>query len=85
MICEKCKEEGKRSTVSRDFGTISTDMAFYPDWDEEGVYHYHDGNISTSSFRCSNEHRFTVRQHGSICGAPGCDWNSKVKTEITYD
>lgn len=58
MICQKCKDENKKSCVY-DSGTISTDMASSHYYDEDGHIHFHNPNSHTQSFRCSNGHNFS--------------------------
>lgn len=70
MICPKCKELGEKSRVYG--GTGMTTCAYYtPYWDEEGVYHHHDGNRHTYSYNCSNGHSITVTGTGKC---PNCNW-----------
>ena len=65
MICEQCKETGQRSRVYPG-GSTSTLMMAHPYYDEDGVYHENDPNISTQYFSCSNRHRWSsVTQHGA--------------------
>lgn len=72
MICPKCKEEGNTSKVYSGYGmtTCAGTMSYY---DEQGKYHYHDSNITTSQATCSNGHRITMKS-SSKCSS--CDFGS---------
>jgi hypothetical protein len=71
MICKTCREEG---TVSEVYPGVSetTLMHFSPWYDEKGVYHSHNGNTVTTSYKCSNGHQWTDKRESSPC--PGCNW-----------
>jgi hypothetical protein len=83
MICAKCMEEGKKSRVSSQGGTVTL-MYCKPYWDEDGAYHHHDSNIHTTGFKCSEGHSWIERSHG-VCPAPGCTWNDTRLQEAKYD
>ena len=83
MICEKCREQGLKSTI-QSFGGTSTLAGYIPFYDEDGNYHSHDGNTITYSYQCSNGHRFDVSKNGSPCFVSGCDWNDSIKETVTY-
>ena len=70
-LCPFCIEAG---TKSRLYGgtTVVTCMYSPPYHDEEGHYHSHDPNHHTTSYHCSNGHRFSVSLTLG-CPAPGCD------------
>lgn len=72
MICKTCKDEGKKSEVYPGMA-MTTLMYCRPYYDEEGTYHHHDRNTTTTDYRCSNGHAWTERRRGGIC--PGCDWS----------
>jgi hypothetical protein len=74
----------RRCTVYVPGYGASTDMAFHPFYDENGVYHNHDGNTHGESWSCSNGHRWH-RSWQSICPAPDCEWNVTRKDKITWD
>jgi len=80
VICPKCKEQGRKSTISIGMSTITA--AYYaPYYDQEGIYHYHDGNNRTDGYICSNGHRIVVRGTGKC---PNCSWghlNEKIAVE----
>jgi hypothetical protein len=44
-----------------------------PFYDEDGVYHDHDPNVSSSTLTCSNGHKW-AESSKSPCPAPGCDY-----------
>lgn len=58
MKCQKCVEQGLESKVY--VGTTMTTLAYSaPFYDENGRYHYHNPNTTTTEYRCSNGHSFT--------------------------
>lgn len=59
MICEQCKQEGKRSQINVGGAGVSTAMAVRYFYDEEGRYHAHDPNSLTITFRCTNGHSWS--------------------------
>jgi len=78
MLCPKCQEENKKSKVYNGC-TFCTAVYYRPYYDEEGTYHNHDANKRTTSYSCSNGHRFSVTDYGSC----RCGWGGgEVKTEI---
>jgi len=56
MICDQCKAENKKSTITPASYAAITAMCHIQYWDEDGKHHYHDPNIRTQSFSCSNGH-----------------------------
>lgn len=72
MKCPKCVEDGERSTLTGGVGT-TTLMYAAPFYDEDGNYHDHNPNATTTSYQCSRGHRITVTTHRR-CGS--CDWGS---------
>jgi len=69
-ICPFCAREGRKSQL-RPGISFKTAMYFAPYYDEEGKYHFHDGNMTTTDFGCSNGHRFDYRRKG-YCS---CGWS----------
>lgn len=61
MICPKCKEEGRKSTITS-CGCTSTLMGWSPYYDEEGNYHSHDPNGLREQAYCSNKHKLDIRR-----------------------
>jgi hypothetical protein len=78
MICPICEQEGKKSKVYGGHG-MRTLMYCQPWYDEEGKYHDHDSNVSTTEWRCSNNHQWTER----ISGECWCGWGKDRKRNWT--
>lgn len=75
MKCPECQKQGLKSIVYE--GPIMSTASYSPPfYDEDGVRHDHDGNITTFSYSCSNGHRWSKRM-GKSCPAPGCDWSNE--------
>ena len=72
VICERCRAEGQRSTVTS-LPTATTLMADSEWWDEVGNHHRHDLNRRGSAFRCSNGHAWQVSW---LDGCPSCDYGT---------
>ena len=72
MKCAECEKAGETSRVYVGMG-MTTSMFCQPYYDEQGIYHHHDLNITTQSFSCSRGHAWaaTVPNH-----CPSCDWKS---------
>jgi hypothetical protein len=47
-------------------------------YDEEGILHDHNPNVTTTAYRCSNGHIFETRERHK-CPADGCSHNSGGK------
>lgn len=62
------------------YGNISERNAFY---DEEGVYHCHNGNVDVSVFRCSNGHE-TKSTHYTTCQCGFAAGESRMETVEDY-
>lgn len=77
MICAECREEGERSTVSLG-ETTTTDVAYSPFWDEDGVRHVHDPNEITTSYLCSNGHEWSESEI-TLCQVVGCGYGRVEK------
>lgn len=58
MKCPECAKEGKRSRVSVGMSS-TTCMGFQAYYDEDGLYHCHDPNITTTSYSCSEGHSWS--------------------------
>lgn len=67
--CEICKIENKRHDVFRT-GRQTTNIEANPFYDKGGNYHWHDPNIVTEWYRCSNHHQFKVVRDIRPC--PSC-------------
>jgi len=61
MICEECKKEGIKSTISIG-SSMSTLMHGSSGYDEDGRYYIHDPNIITTSYHCSRGHVWDVKR-----------------------
>lgn len=55
MKCPTCVAQGERSFVYPG-STSTTALGFQQFYDEEGVWHVHDPNRSTTSYSCSRSH-----------------------------
>ncbi len=77
MKCPTCVEEGEKSKIFP-LGSSMTLMYCAPFYDEEGVYHHHDGNIITSEYRCSREHHWVEKRNPSC---PAGDWPEPKEVE----
>ena len=74
MICPECKRQGLKSRVY--VGTSSVTLMYSaPFYDEEGKYHDHDPNTRTTSYSCSNGHKWVE----SSCGSCWCGWPKEEK------
>ena len=60
MKCSYCVEQNLRSTIHVQGGS-TTLMSPQGYWDEDGKSHFHDLNINTSKYSCSNRHCWTVK------------------------
>lgn len=82
MKCPKCVEEGKKSTLHGGHGMVTA--LYCPSYyDEEGVYHHHDMNTTTSSYHCSNGHKMIIRTKPSCPSYPeNCDHSGTEDIEI---
>jgi hypothetical protein len=70
MICPRCREQGRKSIIRGGMGSV-TAMYCPPYYDEEGLFHSHDQNVSVLTYTCSNGHRITVKATGKC---PSCSW-----------
>ena len=74
--CPQCNEADIRSTVTGhdESTTLLMDYQYY---DEDGRYHSHDPNWTSSDYRCSNGHQWTERSQNG-CEACGTDGEQRV-------
>jgi len=71
MKCPACVSEGLKSIVHP--GPSSTTLMGFPTYyDEDGVFHSHNGNDITTDYTCSNGHQWT--EH-TTTPCPNCDWS----------
>lgn len=75
MKCPDCEKEDKKSKVYP--GMITrTLMGFHRYHDENGKYHFHDPNITTMEYVCSNGHEWKEKTHNQCwCQMP--EWQHK--------
>jgi len=78
MICQTCKAEGQKSTISVGCG-MTTAMGYAPFYDEDGVLHIHDPNVTTRDYTCSRGHSWSA---STTSKCPACSWpeNEKEKS-----
>lgn len=69
-FCSRCLYQGKKSKIT--IGLSTKTLAYYPPfYDEQGKYHDHDANTTTTEYSCSNGHNWTESSTGSCwCGWP---------------
>lgn len=60
MKCEECGKLGKTSTIGIG-SSIVTSAGISQYYDEEGNYHHHDPNVSSTDYHCSNGHSWVVK------------------------
>ncbi len=77
MICPECSKEGQKSTVYPG-GSLRTCMNFNPFYDQDGKYHLHDANTTTTNYRCSNGHAWIESRRGSCW----CGWGNPVAVTV---
>lgn len=67
MKCPECVKEGKTSRVYEQ-GGASTAMCTQDFYDEDGRRHHHDPNWHSTSYQCSNGHRWAEKvKHKCWC------------------
>lgn len=83
MICKECKEQNLKSTMT----VVAVPSKVEPKkvkefWDENGMYHYHDSNVHTKVYACSNGH--TTIDH-PLHGCPQCgdSWREQENKDDT--
>ena len=69
MICPACQANGETSQLNV-LGGVTTDMAYYPHYDEQGRYHLHDNNRHYFTWACSRGHK----GYGKERNACWCGW-----------
>ena len=63
-MCPECLAQGLKSCVRPGVGN-TTAMYCPPFYDSDGRMHFHDGNTTTTPYRCSNGHSWTETSSGS--------------------
>lgn len=72
MKCPECKKAKLKSRVYPGIGS-ATLMYCRPFYDEDGKYHFHDLNTTTTSYSCSQGHDWVETTKGSCW----CGWGVK--------
>jgi len=75
MICPECKKLGLKSKIfiGLSYTTALNGSQFF---DEEGRFHDHDPNTTTTSYSCSNGHSWIVKSNKKCW----CGWPNNLKT-----
>ena len=69
MKCPECVKQDLKSKVNVPSYCIRTAMCVDQYYDEDGKYHSHDMNTTSSQYTCSNGHAWTKISKGSCwCG-----------------
>jgi len=73
--CEECEKAGVKPDRIYCEGSSSTLLGYSPYYDGDGKLHDHDPNMVSTSYKCSNGHRWgvTSRRSCPTCG----DWYGK--------
>jgi hypothetical protein len=76
MKCSECIKLGTVSTIRISQSQPASDIIWgRPEYyDETGVYHNHDPNILSTTYRCSNGHVWTDLSSVTPCPALNCTW-----------
>jgi hypothetical protein len=69
MVCDACGSTGPFEAIEH----WSTVMGYIPSVDAEGKTHLHDGNITTTVYRCGCGRRLLARAR---LGACWCGWTA---------
>ena len=70
MLCPECQKQGLKSKVYPGVGSRTLQWC-PPFYDEEGNYHNHDSNTTSTEYSCSRGHAWVERTTGSCwCGWP---------------
>ena len=76
LKCPTCVKEKKKSKVYP--GISQTTLSYTPPfYDEEGAYHNHDANTTTTPHKCSNGHEWELKSH-HFCW---CGWPKRKEVE----
>ena len=78
MKCPACVDEGKRSIIRTDGPGSLTAMFGDYYYDEDGNYHVHDPNITTTRLVCSRGHRL-VHTSATACPVDNCEHSTRVE------
>lgn len=77
MICSECNKKGMKSKVFLNLGAV-TCMPIHSYYDEEGNYHYHNGNGQPIRYHCTNGHIWHELKFKE-CPTCGLSWRSNNK------
>jgi hypothetical protein len=67
MKCPECVQNNQKSRVAVG-GSTRTLLGFTPFYDEDGNYHNHDPNTTSTQYSCSNGHTWVEKtQHKCWC------------------
>lgn len=77
MKCPECVEQGKKSRVYPGVGA-TTLMGWSSYYDEDGQFHKHDPNTTTTGYRCSEGHTW---QRESVSPCPNCLYGRRSKDD----
>ena len=66
MICSECRKHGQRSRVYIIDSYYDLQIAQDRFFDEEGHWHVHDTNTSTTTYQCTNNHKWSETKY-SMC------------------
>lgn len=75
LFCPQCTVESKTSSV-REGVSSTTAMWYAPFYDDDGDYHVHDMNYTTTEYTCSNGHQFNVNS-SHPCPNTNCNWGKE--------
>jgi len=72
VICPQCWENNQTSTIRLGAGR-RTQRGIKSYYDEEGLYHSHDGNVERGNWHCSNKHHGEYIKYNKC---PNCNYGS---------
>ena len=75
MICAQCKLEGRSSTIT-EMPHMEAKKKYFPSFDEDGGRHYHDQNRYLRTYKCSNNHIWSLEKVNECW----CGWKSITET-----
>lgn len=79
MICRQCEKEKLKSEV-QSLGCKVTLISYFGHNDKNGGHHYHDPNIRTCTYSCSNDHTFQIKSR-TPCPNSNCDYGGEESYE----
>lgn len=79
VICPLCWENNQTSTIRLRANRI-TQKEIQSYYDEEGLYHSHDGNVGRGDWSCSNKH---YGEYVKYTKCPNCNYgNGNIKLTV---